>query len=102
MQLMLQAAKSCNWTELSRIDEQRKALLELDVKTHSDEAATAFTTDSACINLAEALKKLDREIIETVVQARDGLANENRVLRDQVKAKAMYQQASIMRTNSNR
>jgi hypothetical protein len=97
MQLMLQAAQSGNWTELSRIDERRKALLEQGTDTQSESAKTSFTKDSAYIDLAETIKKLDSEIIASVVQARDGLANENRVLRDQVKAKAIYQQASTMR-----
>jgi len=102
MHLMLQAAQSGNWAELSKIDEQRRALLEQDTDTRSESTIAASTKDSAYINLAATIRKLDTDIIAAVVRARDGLATENKVLQDQVKAKAIYQQASTMGNGNNR
>lgn len=102
MQLMLHAAKNDEWVELSRIDEQRRALLDPDFEKLLEFAPATFTQDGAYTNLVDTIHKLDKEIVATVVQARDGLATENRVLRDQVKAKTIYQQTSAMNNDRHR
>ena len=102
MQLMLQAAQSGNWTVLSDLDEQRKVILEKDTHERSDVSKASFTKDSAYTSLVETIKKLDNEIITVVERTRNSLASENKVLRDQVKAKAIYQQASTMGNVGNR
>lgn len=102
MQSMLQAAQSSDWTSLASLDEERKSIIEQDSDKCSDKETTPTMKDGTYIDLVDTIKFLDKRIIAAVVSARDGLASENRVLREQVKAKAIYQQASSMGNSVNR
>ncbi|MFK7854213.1 MAG: hypothetical protein AB8B79_08880 [Granulosicoccus sp.] len=102
MQLMLQAAEGNEWEEVSRIDVLRRSLLEQDNASEASSSVSpgktpdTFNKDENYMQLAEKIIRLDELIMATVVRARDSVASENKVLRDQLKAKSIYQQNSLM------
>lgn len=102
MQLMLQAAQSNDWEEVSRIDVLRRSLLEQESPSKvssgdsSGKTPETFNKDENYKQLADKIIHLDELIMATVVKARDSVASENKVLRDQLKAKSIYQQTSLM------
>lgn len=110
---MLNEAASANWPELARLDNERRVLLEysevqtatkVDVTAEQPEAvnntpdetkvAQEHDRDPAYETLCKKLKSLDKQINETVENARELLVNETRDHRAQVTAKKGYDQAN--------
>ena len=102
MQLMLQACRRGEWDALSNMDLQRKAMLEKDFHDNANGSHESYTNDTAYSQLANKILQLDKEILASVLEARDDLAQENRVMREQVKAKSIYQQTSTMAHTAKR
>lgn len=113
MRAMLNEAASANWPELARLDNERRVLLEyselqtatkVDVTAEQPEAvnntpdetkvAQEHDRDPVYETLCKKLKSLDKQINETVENARELLVNETRDHRAQVTAKKGYDQAN--------
>lgn len=94
MQGMLDSARSAQWDTLSEMDQKRLTLLK-----SAPQASTVVSNDDASSArqvLIERIRILDREIIDTVISARGDLVNESHGLRNQLKARNNYAQASSL------
>ena len=109
MQAMLHEASRSNWQELSRLDSERRVLLQYVDRadpqqatdnTIADEQRHADTSRSNPVPEEEQLRRcllaLDQEINLTVQNAREALVLETRDLRAQHTAQQSYARANAM------
>lgn len=110
MQTMLAEANNANWQELSRLDSERRVLIDYQERSlgkhiNAPDKAPAISSARTTPNpeylaLSAELKALDKAITTTVLNARHALLEQTRGLRAQVSAKKGYEQANTMKVNS--
>ena len=110
MQMMLSEANNANWQELSRLDSERRVLIDFDaavldehkdaVEPESAERKRSLDRQTEYQALSNELVAIDEEISNTVQKARQALLEQTRGLKAQVSAKKEYEQANTMKVSS--
>ena len=110
MQMMLSEANNANWQELSRLDSERRVLIDFDaavldehkdaVEPESAERKRSLDRQTEYQALSNELVAIDEEISNTVQKARQALLEQTRGLKAQVSAKKEYEQVNTMKVSS--
>ena len=110
MQMMRSEANNANWQELSRLDSERRVLIDFDaavldehkdaVEPESAERKRSLDRQTEYQALSNELVAIDEEISNTVQKARQALLEQTRGLKAQVSAKKEYEQANTMKVSS--
>ncbi|MBX2878901.1 MAG: hypothetical protein KTR32_03160 [Granulosicoccus sp.] len=111
MQQMLLEARNDNWDTLTELDQQRRSLLtmenasipnnqqQLDVHIENSQPVDYLINTSVSKlskeELANAIRRLDQQLLETVLQKRQTSLNRNRAQKQQINAKQIYARASF-------
>ena len=99
MRDMQRVAQDGDWHELTRLDNERRAVLNYDSETGATPAINVSATNSLAEHdsLKKEILQLDNLILKTVEKARGELISEGRERSAQIKAKEGYAQANRIR-----